>query len=141
MRKLLALALITASCPVMADDDGIDYGNGFLASCDQPTSTLMYCVGFIRGLRTAPAPFAPTKPTDSLHRMVNNAAFCFPARSTDGQVLETLVAYLKANPSVRHYPIYALYAKAMNDVWPCDGGPDVVLGGEGYMKIVPKNKQ
>lgn len=96
-------------------------GNDLLHDCgsDSPERQ-MNCVGYLSGVID----------TDELDRIagaigksghggISRYDFCIPQGVTFGQVQDIITAYLRNNPSTRHFAAVSLVEYALSDAFPC----------------------
>lgn len=85
-------------------------GNGYLAMCEQaernPTAWGV-CYGYIDG-------FIEREAMNG-----KNAQICLPSTSTNSQLLDTFLAYLRQNPGQRHRSVGLLLFVSMSSSFPC----------------------
>ena len=110
MKRLLLCAVLVVGMTGPAGASFID-GNKLLARCQNKTDTYdqAYCLGYIIGV----ADVLEGKGT------VQGFRACFPDNIVQGQAFDTVIAWLKANPSVRHFSANELVAVALSKAFPC----------------------
>ncbi|WP_158699519.1 Rap1a/Tai family immunity protein [Magnetospirillum gryphiswaldense] len=96
-------------------------GNFIMNACNNNSSSFAdkvaadaFCTGFVFGLRGA---FDMS--LDFYKIPVNNRFYCAPNDVTLQQTIDVFVKYLKENPSARNNTGRALFAKSMNEAFPC----------------------
>lgn len=96
--------------PVRAPASVMDLstGNSFLSACTtQDTGAFWMCHGYLQGFLTRE------------HLEGDNRLVCLPPTSTNGQIMDTVVAFIRDNPSDRHRPSGQLTAVALAQAFPC----------------------
>ena len=97
-----------------------DSGNGFLSACQYSTSENSYtaglCQGYVRGVSDA---------VDALFRLTARAQpeaiplFCIPKDSTNHQILDVVIKFVKEHPEKRHAPTKFLVLDSLIEAFPC----------------------
>lgn len=111
-----AAPIAIALCPSAADAQQLpnfDTGNGVLAVCGSDSiQEQVRCAAYINGLAQGQALMAVRDKSPQI--------FCIPETATNGQAVEIVVKYLKANPEMRHRLGSLLITIALRDAFPCD---------------------
>lgn len=89
-------------------------GNGFLQTCsgtlaDENAFRLGICFGWLSGFVDR----------DRLAAGIETRRICQPAKSTNGQLMDVVLKYLRDHPSERHLPISILAYSALIEAFPC----------------------
>ena len=102
-KRLLCAVAITLCFFASAQAQAKTDGNILMQICVEERA----CDFFMSGLVTGLMPLA-------------NAAKCMPDGVTIGQAKDTLLKYIKSNPSKRHMHISALFDYAMEEAFGCE---------------------
>jgi hypothetical protein len=97
-----------------------DSGNGFLSECQYSGSETSYtaglCQGYVRGVSDA---------VDALFRLTASTQpdaiplFCIPKDSTNHQILDVAITFVKGHPEKRHAPTKFLVLDSLVEAFPC----------------------
>ena len=109
----VSAAIVSASIclPAHASVGGRQYGNDFLATCENAQYARQpvidgACIGFIEGARYMLEAFSAE-------------ASCIPYGVTNGQVFDLLIQRLKSDPKIRHLPTVVILANTISRTYPC----------------------
>lgn len=111
MKRLILLFLFLSS-PVAAQDFDAITGNGFLAICsrDDPVSKTA-CNVYVQGMSHM-----------LLATTINGQMrpiYCGAENTTANQTRDMLLAYLRANPGIRHLGTPQIYMAVLSQAFPC----------------------
>lgn len=122
LRKSLISSVIFLglSMPAISSEQDLNSGNYMLEACSikEATFTNGVCLGRLDGL-------------DLGLDLSDSKIYCRPKKSSNGQMNEVYVAYLRSHPELRHLDWAILFMVAMNNAWPCEGGAKFDLSPDG----------
>lgn len=125
-----------------AQEPQITEGAGFHALCISRRNDTFYgpyCSGVVVGISTKATPTTATTFDD--HANKRGAAYCFPNRTTNGQIYDVLTNYIQREPRYRHLTLSDLFTLAMNEAFPCPQGSRPIVSTYGFVYLEPPPKQ
>ena len=107
------LAVFAISGDALAQKEpGFENGESLFDICAGPGGPWRnaFCLGYILGIADIMAKSGT---------QVEGFGACFPSDVTQGQVRDSVVTWLRANPDSRQYGATGLVAKALSEAFPC----------------------
>jgi hypothetical protein len=100
MRSLAAILLAIAPCVAVADT-----GNELFARCvSSQIGEQLYCMGYVTGIANA---------------LRDDGKVCIPAAVTKQQVMDMVIAHMRAYPAARHMDSYWIIYAALLEGFAC----------------------